>query len=273
VPVLHYIAPQYWAWAPWRLRRYRRAVDATLTILPFEPRFYDRLRLPAAYVGHPLLDHLAAHPAAPSDVAAVRAQPTVALLPGSRRAEIELHLPAMVELARHLRADHAELRFALPHVDPARAALISDLLARLGGSDLIEFHPGPLAAWLSGARLVVAKSGTGSLEACLHGTPTVVAYRMRGPIWGWLRRHFLTTPWVAGAKLIAGRVVVPEHVFFDELGWDAVERSVRELLDDGAAREHCLLGLAEVRTRLGAPGASARVAHWIAPFIAPRRIA
>src|SRR6185295_7955396 len=86
VPVLHYVAPQYWAWGPWRMRRYRRSVGATLTILPFETAFFRRFRIPATYIGHPLLDELAAHPVDASTVARVRERPTLVLLPGSRRA-------------------------------------------------------------------------------------------------------------------------------------------------------------------------------------------
>ncbi|MGB3967824.1 MAG: hypothetical protein WBO45_13915, partial [Planctomycetota bacterium] len=218
VPVLHYVAPQYWAWGPWRMRRYRRAVDATLTILPFETAFFARFRVPAAYIGHPLLDELAAHPvpAAPPNTAATG--PTLVLMPGSRRAEIAANLPGMLRVATALRARDPAMRVVAPHKNPARTSLIRELLAQ-HGADFVEVHDGPLAPWLATARLVLAKSGTGSLEACLHQVPTIVVYQLRGVLATLGYHNILSVPWIAAANLIAGARVVPEHCFHGEHGW------------------------------------------------------
>lgn len=270
VPVLHYIAPQYWAWAPWRMRRYLGCVDATLAILPFEAAFFEREGLLCEYVGHPLLDHFAAHPPARAELEAVRARPTVCLLPGSRRSEIETNLPAFAAIVRRLHRDHPELRFVVPHTDERRAPLIRAILRR-EGADEIEFHPGPLAKWLQGARVVVAKSGTGSLEACLHGAPTIVVYQLKGWLAEQAFARYLTVPWIASANLIAGRQVVPEIVFRGAGGWKRVEDELRALLADGPARAALLEGVAEVRARMGQPGASARAARWIVAFCTPEQ--
>jgi lipid-A-disaccharide synthase len=266
VPVLHYVAPQYWAWGPWRMRRYRRAVDATLTILPFETAFFARFRVPAAYIGHPLLDELAAHPPDAAAVAAVRARRTLVLMPGSRRAEIEANLPGMLAVARALRAREPDLRVVLPHKNPRRTTLLRERLAAHDAA-FVEHHEGDLAPWLAGARLVLAKSGTGSLEACLHQAPTIVVYRLRGLL-GTLGYHnILSVPWIAAANLIAGRAVVPEHCFHGDHGWTAVQRDAERLWFDEAARATMLGDLAEVRARLGAPGATARVAAIARTFL------
>lgn len=266
IPVLHYVAPQYWGWGPWRMRRYRRSVDATLTILPFEAAFFRRFRIPASYIGHPLLDELDRHPLPPQAVDEVRARPTLVLLPGSRSAEIDANLPGMLRIARGLRAREPSLRVVLPHKDPRRTPKLREALAA-AGADFVEHHEGPLGHWLAGARLVLAKSGTGSLEACLHGTPTVVVYRLRG-LFATLGYHnILSVPWIAAANLIADRVVVPEFCFHRESGWDSVQRAVEALWRDGPERHHTLAGLAEVRARLGAPGASARVAAIVRRFL------
>jgi len=268
VPVLHYIAPQYWAWGPWRMRRYRRAVDATLTILPFETEFFARQRVPAAYIGHPLLDELADAPPARAEVAAVRERRTVVLLPGSRRAEIQANLAGMVRIADALRAADPAARVVIPHKNPRRTALIRDTLRALG-ADHVEHHEGPLGAWLAGAHLVLAKSGTGSLEACLHGNPTVVVYRLRGWLAALGYRTILSVPFIAGANLIAGREVVPEHCFAGEEGWRAVERDALRLWQDEDARRIHRAGLDEVRQRLGAPGATERVATIVRRLLSP----
>jgi lipid-A-disaccharide synthase len=267
VPVLHYVAPQYWAWGPWRMRRYRRAVDATLTILPFETAFFRRFRVPAAYIGHPLLDELRAHPPEPAAVAAVRASPTLVLLPGSRAAEITANLPGMLRVAAALRARDAAARVVVLHKNPRRARLVRELLAANGAND-VELHEGPLAPWLAGARLVLAKSGTGSLEACLHGVPTVVVYQLRGPLSTLGYHNILSVPWIAAANLIAGARVVPEHCFHGDGGWLAVQQDAERLWNDGPARAAALAALVEVRARLGAPGATERVAAIVRTFLA-----
>lgn len=270
IPVLHYVAPQYWAWGPWRMRRYRRAVDATLTILPFETTFFARFRIPAAYIGHPLLDELDREPPDPAAVAAVRARPTLVLLPGSRRAEIDANLPGLLRIAAAIRRVAPDTRVVLPHKNPRRTPLLRAALAS-ADADFVEHHEGPLGAWLAGARLVLAKSGTGSLEACLHGNPTIVVYQLRGMLSTLGYHNILSVPWIAAANLIAGRQVVPEFCFHRPSGWDDVERSALQLWADGEPRQRAIDGLAEVRRRLGAPGASARTAAIVDTFLHPER--
>jgi lipid-A-disaccharide synthase len=266
VPVLHYVAPQYWAWGPWRMRRYRRSMDATLTILPFETAFFRRFDVPARYIGHPLLDQLAASPPEAAAVAAVRARPTLCLLPGSRRSEIEANLPGMLQVATALRADHPALRIVIPHRDPRRAELIRTLLHECK-VDAVEFHCGPLAPWLAGSRLVVAKSGTGSLEACLFGNPVIVVYKLRGMLASLGYHNILSVPFIAAANLIANTRVVPEFCFHGEHGFARVAAAARELFVDGPARTACIDGLARVRGRLGGPGATERTVALIESFL------
>ncbi len=263
IPVLHYVAPQYWAWGPWRMRRYRRAVDATLTILPFETAFFRRFNVPAHYIGHPLLD---AVPKAGADEDTARTEPLLVLLPGSRRAEIDKNLPGMLQIAGRMRAEHPDMRVVVPHENPRRTALLRDLMQQ-HDADFAEHHEGPLAPWLQRARLVIAKSGTGSLAACLHGAPTVVVYQLGGALSSWGYHNILSVPWIAAANLIAGRRVVPEHCFNGDDGWQKVERDAAELWPDGEPRRAVLAGLAEVRQRLGAGGASERAAAIVARFL------
>ncbi|MFK7742554.1 MAG: lipid-A-disaccharide synthase [Planctomycetota bacterium] len=266
IPVLHYVAPQYWAWGPWRMRRYRRAVDATLTILPFETEFFRRQRVPATYIGHPLLDEIADEPPAPEAVAAAQSHKTIVILPGSRRAEIAANLPGLLRAARSLQEQDPSLRIVVPHKNPRRTAPIRALLQELDAGD-VEHHEGPLSAWLAGAWLVLAKSGTGSLEACLHGPPTVVVYKLRSWFASLGYHNILSVPYIAGANLIAGREIVPEHCFHGDDGWRDVQQSVHRLCFDEEARRICQDDIAECRRRLGAPGATARTAAIVHRFL------
>lgn len=258
IPVLHYIAPQYWGWGPWRMKRYRKAVDATLTILPFEAPFYANQGLASAYVGHPLLDLLHGQdPPARDDL--------LCLMPGSRRRELELHLEPMVDIARRLRAEHPNLRVVLPHRDERRAELIQRLLAACD-ADFVEFQPGEPEPWLRRARVALVKSGTGSLEAVLCGAPTVVVYVLPSRLMRWMHRHLLNAPYIAGANLIANDEIAPEFVIHRSTQWEDVHAAVAELLVDGPRRAHCIEGIGIVRERLGSPGASQRAARWVEPF-------
>lgn len=266
IPVLHYVAPQYWAWGPWRMRRYRRSVGATLTILPFETAFFRRFAIPAAYIGHPLVDDIALHPPEPAAVAKVRERRTLVLLPGSRRAEIETNLPGMLDVARRIVANDPSCRVVLPHKNRARTPLIRSLLEREKAL-FVDHHEGPLAHWLAGAHVVLAKSGTGSLEACLHGVPTIVVYRLRGLVSTLGYHNILSVPWIAAANLIAGRAVVPEFCFHRPSGWDDVTKQALLFWNDTNARITAMQGLAEVRRRLGEPGATARVAAIVRSFL------
>jgi len=154
--------------------------------------------------------------------------------------------------------------------DPRRTAVIRELLAAHGG-DFVEHHEGPLAPWLAGSRLVLAKSGTGSLEACLHGAPVVVAYQLRSVLATIGYHNILSVPFIAAANLIANRRVVPESCFHHQGGWDRVLEAARALWRDGPARSACIDGLCSVRRRLGEPGATARVAALVRAFLAEPR--
>jgi len=265
IPVLHYVAPQLWGWAPWRLNRYRNCVDATLTILPFEPAFFRDVGVLCEYIGHPLLDRPIQSEHAPTDE-----RPLLCLLPGSRRSEIRLHLAGMIDVAQTLRRQMPDLHVVVVHTDPRRSALIQEILDS-HDADFVEFHGGPLEGWLRDARLVIAKSGTGALEACFTGTPTVIVYRFSSPLWLVFYPSCLNVPFFGAANLVAGREVAPEFGFANDDNWSKVGEAASALLSDGPQRQACIDGLAEVRARMGAPGASERAARWVLPFCTPRQ--
>lgn len=251
VPVLYYIAPQLWAWRPGRAVRFARAVDRLAVILPFEAAFFGRLGVEAAYVGHPLLD---GEPWPDRAEARRRlgigaAERVLAVLPGSRGGEVRRLWPAMREAAARLRAG-------------GRADRVLVAVTGAGtypGAEGFTLVPGEARLVMAAADAALAKSGTTTLECALAGTPMVVAYAVHPVTWRIVRR-LATVPCVSLVNLVAERVVVPE------LLQDAVtaERLVAEaapLLDPASpAREAQLAGFAEVRRRLGGPGAAGRVA-------------
>ncbi|MGB0953731.1 MAG: lipid-A-disaccharide synthase [Planctomycetota bacterium] len=206
VKVVHYIAPQLWAWAPWRVRDFRRA-DRLLTILPFEQDWYARHGAEAPFVGHPLADSLAAHPETwepPEDAE------WIAILPGSRRREIRENLSLMLEAAALLQQQRPQVRFVLPHQRQDVWPLLEEMLRE--APIQVERAPDQFHEVLRICRGAWVVSGTASLEVAALGIPSVVVYRMGSKLGAWLAGHALAVPYVGAANLIAGEEVAPEQV-------------------------------------------------------------
>lgn len=252
VPVLHYIAPQLWAWHPERADRWSRAVDRLAVILPFETEFFRQHSIEAHYVGHPLIDQtgLPDRDTSRRELGIGPGQRVLALFPGSRRGEIVRLWPSYRDTGRRL-------------LDQGHADVV--LVAGRGGSrygggtDGMTVVVDRPAMVLAAADAVLAKSGTTTLEAAIADVPMVVAYRMH-PLTYRMARRLVTVPWVSLVNLIAGREIVPEVVQHD-VSVDRLAALVQPLLDrDSKASREQRAGLAEVRQRLGGPGASRRVA-------------
>jgi len=260
-PVVHFITPQYWGWAPWRVGGYRGAVDLAITILPFEPAWFDAHRVPVAHAGHPLLDALAdvLGPAEPARVE-VSDPPTLAVLPGSRAGVVDRHLPWMLAVAASARERVPGLRVVLPHARAEVAERIRGHVRAAGAEPWAELVPDELHPTLARADAALSVSGTVLLDLLHHRLPTVVVYRVGGALRAALGKKLLTTPWFASVNLLAGREVLPEFGFHGEGPRPAVERAVVRALTDAAWRRECRAGLDEAAERLGPPGAVARAA-------------
>lgn len=256
-PVLYFICPQYWAWARWRLRRFRKAVDGTIAILPFEPPMFEACGVPAGFAGNPLVARV-------PELAPEPREPVLAVLPGSRRAEIERNLPHMLALLRAFHVEHPEMRAVIPHQNPKRLARIREIVAEHGGIEGLTFHDGGVFDVLPRARLALVKSGTSTMQAALCRTPQVVVYRLSGELEMWLSQ-FLSTPWIAAPNLVLGRAAVPEFLFRRDSTWRAVYRCLLELWPDGLVRNQQLAAADEVRRRLQGTGSVEEAVRWLLP--------
>jgi len=264
VRVVYYVSPQLWAWRRGRMRTVRATVEHMLVIFPFEEALYREAGVRASFVGHPLVElvrpaadpgaFLAAHGLDPS-------RPVLAVLPGSREQELAYNLPPIAGALRLLAARRPQLQPALavaPGLDAAR------IRAALDGLKL-ALVPGQAHALMGAAAAGVVASGTATVEAALVDLASVVVYRV-SPVSYALGRPLVRLPHYAMVNLIARRRVLAELIQGD-FRPEAVAREVERLLDDAAWRAAVKSGLAEVRTALGAPGASARAAEIVATYL------
>ena len=254
VPVLYYVTPQVWAWGRGRLRALARTVSRAAVILPFEEELLRRHGINATFVGHPLLDRAAEllpdRDAARARLGLAPDATVLALFPGSRAQEISRHLGRFVETAR-------ELERRIPGLVPIVSVAAGVTLDRLH-CPYPQVRDASFTVWRA-ANAALSKSGTSTLEAAVAGCPLVVAYRT-GPVSYAIARRVVTIPRIGLVNVVAEREVAPEFLQ-DAVRPPAMADALEPLLRaDSAARDAMLAGLADVRRRLGTPGAASRVA-------------
>jgi len=232
---VHFICPSIWAWRAGRAATIARSADHVLCLFPFEPALLARHGVAATYVGHPLADAIALEPPRSAARAALGlnvSQPVVALLPGSRRSEIQYIAPTFLEAARRLARGRPDLRFLLP-MAPGLRAMIEPLAARHAPGVPIDLLDGRSHEALAACDVTLIASGTATLEALLFKRPMVIAYRMHPLSWQ-MMKHMQLQPWVGLPNILCEAFVVPERIqsaatperlAADVLAWlDAPER-------------------------------------------------
>jgi lipid-A-disaccharide synthase len=256
IPVLYYISPQIWAWRSGRIRTIRRNVDRMAVILPFEAEYYQRRNVPATFVGHPLLDYYQEPASGPSgDPEKTQA---VGLLPGSRRSEIEKNLPVMLAAAVRIHAAVPGLRFLVSVAPGIKAHWVEEWTRPY--LPLMEIEPaaGEVRAVFEKSSLVLAASGTITLEAAIFGVPMIILYRV-SPISYYLGRALVNVPHIGLANLISGERVVPELIQKAANPADIAREAIL-LLRNPERLERMREKLRAVRHLLGTPGAAERTA-------------
>jgi lipid-A-disaccharide synthase len=247
IPVVYYVSPQLWAWRKSRLKLVQRDVAEMLVIIPFEREFYAQHGVQVEFVGHPLSELEPPKVSREEFAARWGLDPSrrwIALLPGSRRKELRLNLPAMLGAAARL---GAEFDFVMPVASTLDKAWVREQIELCASTAKVKLTDDARASLLH-ARVGVVASGTATVEAALIGTPFVMVYRLAQMTWT-LGRHLVKLPHYGMVNLVAGRRVVPELIQGDFTP-ERVEREVRALLEDGPARRSMTEALAEVRGML-----------------------
>jgi lipid-A-disaccharide synthase len=211
VKTAHLVSPSVWAWRQGRIKKIKRSVDLMLCLFPFETQIYRDNGIPVVFVGHPLADEVprSVDPAAPRAALGLPAQGRIlALLPGSRGAEVSMLTPLFLQAARRLWQADPQLSFVVPAANEAREAELRALLAEQ--PDLpVKLISGHSREAMAAADAILLASGTATLEAALVKRPMVVAYRMAALSW-WLVRLLAKTRFAALPNVLVDRALVPE---------------------------------------------------------------
>ncbi|CAM3874186.1 lipid-A-disaccharide synthase [Roseateles saccharophilus] len=207
IRTVHFVCPSIWAWRPERVEKIRVAADHVLCLFPFEPEILHKAGIGATYVGHPLADAIPMEPPRTASREVLKlpeADTVIALLPGSRKSEINHIAPALIGAAKLLAKPGR--RFVMPVV-PGLRGLVEPML---GGVD-IQLVDGQSHAALAACDLTLVASGTATLEAALFKRPMVIAYRMNRLNW-WRMKGKGLLPWVGLPNILAREFLVPELI-------------------------------------------------------------
>ncbi len=226
IKVVYYIAPQVWAWKSHRVHQLKKYCNKILVVLPFEEAFYKKYGVDVTYVGHPLLEYVRAQNLlhCPSS----KSQKTIALLPGSRKQEIDKILPVLLAVASH----HPEHRFVVAQAPNTQDAWLSAAV-QLSNCSIIK---DATYATIAAADLAVVASGTATLETALIGTPQIVVYKAH-PISVWLARKWVGSriKYISLVNLILDRSVVPELIQ-EDCTVPIISQKINELLHDATSQ-------------------------------------
>ncbi|GLR08762.1 lipid-A-disaccharide synthase [Mixta theicola] len=251
IRTIHYVSPSVWAWRQNRVFKIGRATDLVLAFLPFEKAFYDRFDVPCRFIGHTMADAMPLHP----DKAAARrtlgiAEPALclALLPGSRKAEVEMLSADFLKTAQRLREKWPQLEIVVPLVNARRREQFEQIKAAVAPELPVHLLDGQGREAMIASDAALLASGTAALECMLAKCPMVVGYRMK-PSTFWLAQRLVKTDYVSLPNLLAGRELVPE-LLQDECQPERLAAALEPLLAQGETRDRLLATFTELHQQI-----------------------
>ena len=261
IPIFYYISPKIWAWKEYRIKNIKRDVTALFSILPFEIDFYEKKHhYPIHYVGNPTLDEVEEYKKNSNDTLEnfekdnqLSHKPTLALLAGSRKQEIESNLPIMLRAAQNFSDKFNVVIAAAPSIS-------RDYYNQYLNTSDVKILYNQTYRILSHSSLAMVTSGTATLETCLFGVPQVVCYYLRcGRLVSILRKMLLKVKYISLVNLIAGKEVVRELVA-DDMNVSNLTKEISQLLPGTSGCENMLREYKKIATRLGSSGAPGKAA-------------
>ncbi|WP_279026767.1 lipid-A-disaccharide synthase [Gibbsiella quercinecans] len=217
IRTIHYVSPSVWAWRQKRVFKIGKATNLVLAFLPFEKAFYDRFNVPCRFIGHTMADAMPLQPdrqAARATLGIAPGARCLALLPGSRNAEVEMLSADFLKTALQLRSHYPDLEVVVPLVNAKRRAQFERIKAEVAPDLPAHLLDGKGREAMIASDAALLASGTAALECMLAKCPMVVGYRMQ-PLTFWLAERLVKTPYVSLPNLLAGRELVTELLQHD----------------------------------------------------------
>lgn len=251
IRTIHYVSPSVWAWRQKRVFKIGRATDLVLAFLPFEKAFYDRFNVPCRFIGHTMADAMPIEPdklAARQELGIAPDALCLALLPGSRNAEVEMLSADFLRTAVLLRQKYPQLEVVVPLVNPRRREQFEKIKAEVAPDLTMHLLDGQGRTAMVASDAALLASGTAALECMLAKCPMVVGYRMK-PFTFWLAKRLVKTDYVSLPNLLAGRELVKE-LLQDECEPQKLAEALEPLLFNGEARKQLLATFAELHHQI-----------------------
>lgn len=263
IKVFYYISPQVWAWKQSRVHHIKKYVDRIFVILPFEKEFYSKFGYEVDFVGHPLLDALEQRSKRKDPFSEfvnkndLDERPIVAVLPGSRKQEIEKMLPVMANVSSFF----PEYQFVVAGVSTQQR----DFYTALAGKNKVKYLFGMTYDLLEQSTAALVTSGTATLETALFGIPEAVCYK-GGAISFQIAKWLVKVDYISLVNLIMGKEIVRELIQND-FNETQVREELGKILHDQDHRNTMISHLSELRNKLGGAGASAKTADLILKYL------
>lgn len=264
IKVVHLVAPQIWAWGRWRIHKLRRRTDLLLCLLPFEERFFGKRGIPARFIGHPLFD-------SPPDETALElraaryggGRPRIAMMPGSRPAELQRSFPILLDAFRELRKAYPGAAGVIAATKPAVADRLRAMAEGLGGwPEGLQMGAADTDAIIRWCDLALVKSGTITLQITKQGRPMVVFYKIRRLPYYAFAKWMVATKFFTLPNVLAHREIVPELVpHFG--GSEAIVAAARRLIESPEAAQRQREELGRIAALFGGRNAAASAADAI----------
>lgn len=251
IRTIHYVSPSVWAWRQKRVFKIGRSTDLVLAFLPFEKAFYDRFNVPCRFIGHTMADAMPIEPdkqAARRELGIASDAVCLALLPGSRGAEVEMLSADFLRTAMLLRTKYPQLEIVVPLVNPRRREQFEAIKAEVAPDLPMHLLDGKGRAAMVASDAALLASGTAALECMLAKCPMVVGYRMK-PFTFWLAKRLVKTDYVSLPNLLAGRELVKE-LLQDECQPEQLAAALEPLLAAGETRDRLLATFAELHHQI-----------------------
>ncbi len=260
INILYYITPKVWAWKKSRLKKIKKYVDHAALILPFEEKIFQKASIKSTYVGNPLMDDYPEHLSKPfirsNDSASHKKTLTIGLLPGSRKAEIKTLLEPMIDAAKLIHQNNQKVTFIISQANSINRDRIEQAIDKSNEKQLFHINDGPVKNIFLTSDLVIAASGTVTLEAALCCVPTIIVYKM-SQISYRIAKILVKIKYAGLANLIVNAEVMPE-LLQNDANCEKISDKALYMLDHLTYYQD---QLQMVRQMLGKKGASKRAAN------------